>query len=82
MSGRETVADAWSANHMFQAPEECWLSDLVSQNVSPPGHSDANVSGIFGRKWALVWGLLTRHVTLKRLLCMSKHVLYTVSPRS
>lgn len=80
MSGRETVADAWSANHMFQAPEECWLSDSASQNVSPPGHSDANVSGTFGRKGAQVWGLLISYVSLKRLLCMSKHALYTLSP--
>lgn len=79
---QEAEPDAWSTNHMFQVPEECWLSDLASQNVSPPGHSNTNVSRTFGRKEALVWGLLISHVSLKRSLCMSKHALYTVSLRS
>lgn len=80
MSGKETVTGALSVNHMCQALEEGWLSGLASQNISPPWHSDASVSGTFGRKGALGWGLLISHVSLRRLLGMSKRVLYTVSP--
>ena len=79
MSGDETIAGAWSANHVCRALEECQLSGLASQNVSPPGHTDASVSGTFGRKRALGRGLLIGSVS-SRFLCVSKPVLYGVSP--
>lgn len=45
---------------MCQALGECQLSVSASQNVCLPGHSEASVSGTFGREGARGWGLLIR----------------------
>lgn len=78
MSGNETVAGASSADHMCQALEECPLSVSASQSVSSPGaRMEVPLGHSAGREhWA---GGFSSAMCLRRFLCLSKRVIYTVS---